>query len=190
MKKTLIVNGSPRTNGNTVTLLKEMRKELEGDIVEISAYRSNIAPCNDCRNCWATAKCSVYDEMSIIYDDDYDNVVLATPIYFMTLPGPVLSLMSRFQPWHAAMYFIKKPLVQRPKKAGLILTAGGKGNEAGAEHHIRVMFMLMNASGYEDHMVTSLKTDTIPASDDAKALDDARALAWWLNESSEFREGS
>ena len=100
----------------------------------------------------------------------------------MTLPGPVLCLMSRFQPWHVATYFLKKSLVLRPKKAGLILTAGGKGNEAGAEHHIRVMFKLIGARGYEDHMVMSLKTDTMPVADDEKALNDASELALWLND--------
>ena len=182
MKKTLIINGSPRISGNTAALIDEMRKELEGEVAEVSAYRSNIAPCIDCRICWATAKCVVRDEMDVFYNDDFDNVVLATPVYFMTLPGPVLSLMSRLQPWHAATYFLKEPLVLRPKKAGLILTAGGKGNEAGAEHHIRVMFKLLGASGYEDHRVTSLKTDTMPTCDDEKALSEARELARWLNE--------
>ena len=181
MKKTLIINGSPRVNGNTAALINEMRKHLDGEVIELSAFRANIAPCIDCRGCWSTAKCVVNDEMSIIYGDDFDNVVLASPVYFMTLPGSVLSLMSRLQPWHAAMYFLKKPLVLRPKKAGLILTSGGKGNEAGAEHHIRVMFKLLGASGYEDHRVTSLKTDTVPAADDEGALRGAAELATWLN---------
>ena len=140
MKKTLIINGSPRPGGNTAALIQEMRKHLDGEVTELSAFRSNIAPCVDCRRCWSTAVCAVQDEMSIIYGDDFDNAVLAAPVYFTTLPGQVLSLLSRFQPHHAAAYFLNKPIIPKPKKAGLILTAGGKGNEAGAEHHIRVMF--------------------------------------------------
>jgi len=97
-KKTLIINGSPRPHGDTATLIAELKKHLIGEVVEISAYRSNIAPCVDCRGCWKTAKCVVKDDMSLIYNDDFDNVVLASPVYYMTLPGPVLSLMSRFQP--------------------------------------------------------------------------------------------
>jgi len=181
MKKTIIINGSPRTDGNTARLIEEMRKNLTGDVVEISAFRSDIAPCIDCRNCWKTAKCTVKDDMSILYDDDFDNVVLATPVYFMTLPGSVLSLISRFQPWHVAKFFLNEPLQLKRKKAGLILTAGGKGNEAGAEHHVRVLFMMLNAGGYEEHRVTSLKTDTFPAKYDEVALNAARELATWLN---------
>ena len=42
-KRTLIINGSPRPHGNTVTLINEMKKTLEGEVVEISAFRNRIA---------------------------------------------------------------------------------------------------------------------------------------------------
>ena len=179
--KTLIINGSPRPDGNTVALIRELKKHLEGEVVEISAFYSNIAPCVDCRGCWKTAKCVVDDGMQVIYEDDFDNVVVASPVYYGTLPGSVLSLMSRLQPWHAATYFINEPLVQRPKKAAAILTAGGKGNQERAFHHLRALFRMLNAGGFEEYLVCSANTDTIPACDDSQALEQARALANWLN---------
>ena len=179
--KTLIINGSPRPDGNTVALLRELKKELQGEVVEVSAFYSNIAPCVDCRGCWKTAKCVVDDGMQVIYEDDFDNVVVASPVYYGTLPGSVLSLMSRLQPWHAATYFINEPLVQRPKKAAAILTAGGKGNQERAFHHLRALFRMLNAGGFEEYLVCSANTDTIPACDDSQALEQARALANWLN---------
>ena len=178
--KTLIINGSPRPDGNTVSLIRELKKHLEGEVVEVSAFYSNIAPCVDCRGCWKTAKCVVDDGMQIIYEDDFDNVVVASPVYYGTLPGSVLSLMSRLQPWHAATYFIKEPLVQRPKKAAAILTAGGKGNQERAFHHLRALFRMLNAGGFEEHLVCSPNTDTIPASDDANAMEQVKSLAQWL----------
>ena len=179
--KTLIINGSPRPDGNTAALLRELKKELQGEVLEISAFDSNIAPCVDCRGCWKTAKCVVDDGMQVIYEDDFDNVVVASPVYYGTLPGSVLSLMTRLQPWHAATYFLEEPLVQRPKKAAVILTAGGKGNQERAFHHLRALFRMLNAGGFEEHLVCSANTDTIPASDDPQALEQARALAIWLN---------
>lgn len=181
MGKTLILNGSPRPAGNTAYLIRALREELDGEVVELSAFRADIAPCVDCRGCWETAQCVVRDDMDLLYADGFDSVVLATPVYFRTLPAPLLGLMSRFQPQHAAQFFLHKPIQLRPKKAGLILTAGGKGNEAGAEHHIRVLFMMLNAGGYEDYSVRSLQTDTIPAAEDAQALQDIHRLASWLN---------
>ena len=179
--KTLIINGSPRETGNTAALIDELRRYLNGEVVEISAFRSGIAPCVDCRGCWKTARCVVHDRMQVIYDDDFDCVVLASPVYYGTLPGQVLSLMSRLQPWHVAQFFLNRPLELRRKKAAVILTAGGRHNEAGAAHHIRVFFKLLNAKGHEEHTVTSLDTDAVPAEQDEKALADTRALAAWLN---------
>jgi multimeric flavodoxin WrbA len=180
--KTLIINGSPRINGDTAALIGELRKNLHGEVVELSVFRSHIAPCVDCRGCRDTARCVVHDEMDMIYRDDFDSVVLASPVYYCTLPGQVLGLMSRFQPQRAARLLLNGAIVPRPKKAGLILVAGGKGNEGGAEHHVRVMFKMLNAHGYEEHTVKSTKTDTLPAKDDETALSGVRALARWLEE--------
>lgn len=180
--KTLIVNGSPRPDGNTAALIKELKAHLEGEVIELSAFRSKIAPCVDCRGCWETARCVVRDEMDVIYGDDFDNVVVASPVYFSTLPGRMLSLISRMQPWHAATFFIKKPLVQRRKKSAAILTAGGKGNQEGAYHHLRAFFRMLNAHGFREHIVCSPNTDTLPAGEDEAALAGVRELARWLNE--------
>lgn len=181
-RKTLIINGSPRKNGNTVALIWELKKHLDGEVVEISAFYSGIAPCVDCRGCWKTAKCVVQDDMQIIYDDDFDNVVIAAPVYFAALPGAVLSLMSRMQPWHAAMFFINQPLVQRPKKSAAILTAGGKGNGEHALRHVGTFSKLLNATGFRDHYVISGNTDEVPAWEDEKALAEVAEIAKWLNE--------
>lgn len=180
-RKTLIINGSPRVDGNTAALIAQLKKHLQGEIVELSAFRSNIAPCVDCRGCWETARCVVQDEMQVIYDDDFDNVVMASPVYYGTLPGSVLSVMSRLQPWHAAMYFLKEPLKLRPKKAAVILTAGGKGNQGNAHHHLRAFFKMVNGRGFEEHTVCSPMTDSLPASEDEAALAQVVELAWWLN---------
>ena len=181
-RKTLIINGSPRPEGNTAALIAHLRRHLDGEVVELSAFRSHIAPCVDCRGCWETAACVVHDEMQTIYEDDFDNVVIASPVYYGTLPGSVLSMMSRLQPWHVATYFLKQPLAQRPKKAAVILTAGGKGNQANAHHHLRAFFRMLNAQGFEDHWVCSAQTDTHPAAEDEEALRGVEDLALWLME--------
>ena len=179
--KTLIINGSPRRDGNTAFLIQTLKAHLQGEVVELSAFYSNIAPCVDCRGCWQTARCVVQDEMQVIYDDDFDNVVVAAPVYYGTLPGSVLSLMSRLQPWHAATFFLKQPLAQKPKKSAAILTAGGKGNEERAFHHLRALFKMLNARGFESHCACSGNTDTVPAQEDPTAIAQVKELAQWLN---------
>ena len=179
--KTLLINGSPRPAGNTVALIQELKAHLEGEIIEISAFYSGIAPCMDCRGCWETAQCVVHDGMDVIYEDDFDNVVIATPVYFGTMPGAVLSLLSRMQPWHVATHFLHEPLVQRPKKAAAIVTAGGKGNVKHTGMHMGAFFRMLNARGYEDHTAISPNTDTVPAEQDEAAKEQVRAIAQWLN---------
>ena len=179
--KTLLINGSPRPDGNTVALIRELKAHLEGEIIEVSAFYSHIAPCVDCRGCWETARCVVHDGMDVIYEDDFDNVVIASPVYYGTLPGAVLSLMSRMQPWHVATHFLKDPLPQRPKKSAAILTAGGKGNAEKAKIHLNCFFRMLNARGYESHLACSGDTDTLPADQDETAKMQVRALARWLN---------
>ncbi|MBR2423025.1 MAG: flavodoxin family protein [Oscillospiraceae bacterium] len=181
--KTLLINGSPRPNGNTVALIRELKAHLEGEIVEISAFYSGIAPCIDCRGCWKTAQCVIHDGMDVIYEDDFDNVVIASPVYYGTLPGSVLSLMSRLQPWHVATHFLKKPLTQKPKKAAAILTAGGKGNAEKAHMHLNAFFRMLNARGFREHTACSPDTDTIPADRDDNAKKQAAEIARWLNSS-------
>jgi len=180
-RKTLIVNGSPRVNGDTAALIRELRRHLNGEVAELSAYRAKLAPCVDCRSCRVQKGCVVEDDMRVIYGDAFDNVVLASPVYYSTLPGPVFSLMSRFQPQFGATYRLRDPFVLRPKRAGLILLGGGKGNEAGALRLARVLFRMMNADGFEAHTVLSMKTDTLPAAEDEAAKDGVIKLAAWLN---------
>lgn len=180
-RKTLILNGSPRPEGNTAALIAHLRRHLDGDVIELSAFRSGIAPCVDCRSCWSTARCVVQDPMQIIYNDDFDNMVIASPVYYGTLPGAVLSVMSRLQPWHAATFFLNQPLQQRPKKSAAILTAGGKGNQKNAQHHLGAFFRMVNAEGFLQHTVCSPNTDTVPTWEDQAALDGVVELAQWLN---------
>ncbi len=181
--KTLILNGSPRPQGNTAYLVGLLKEQLQGEVVELSAFRSRISPCVDCRGCWETARCVIQDDMDVVYADDFDQVVIAAPVYFGTLPGSMLSLISRMQPWHAATFFLKQPLVQRPKKSALILTAGGKGNQERAYHHANAFFRMVNAHGFQEHVACSPNTDTLPAWEDEQAKVQVLELARWLNES-------
>lgn len=180
--KTLIVNGSPRPNGDTVALLTALKEELKGEVVEISAFRSDVSPCIDCRKCANTGECVIRDDMDLIYNDDFDSVVLAAPIYYSTLPGAVLSLMSRFQNQRAfGRTLPKEDLKLKPKRGALILLGGEKHNEKNAVRSSSIFFRMVGADkSWQDHIVMSLDTDKIPACEDEEALRATRELATWL----------
>lgn len=180
-KRLLIINGSPRKDGDTGFLLEEMKKRLDCETEELSAFYGRLSPCLDCRGCSKSAKCVLSDDMSLIYEDSFDSILLACPVYFGTLPGPVLNIISRLQPLYYSKYVLNASTALREKRAGLILTAGGQGNEEGAVRLSKTLFKFLNAKWTSDNFVMSLNTDTLPAADDKEALSRISELAKWLS---------
>ena len=105
--KTLIFNGSPRKNGDTSQLLQKFCAGLDGEYRIVRAYDGAIKPCVDCRYCWEHPGCAIKDGMTEIYDwiADCDNVVIASPVYFSELTGPLLSVLSRVQTLFCGRFF-------------------------------------------------------------------------------------
>jgi len=123
--KTLVLFGSARENGHTKDLLNIFLEELEGEVEIIDAYRTSVQPCKDCRFCWHKRGCSIKDGMQEIYKkiDDADNIVLAAPLYFHSVPGPMKVLLDRFQVYWAS--FVRKDHPEKNMKKGAILMVGG-----------------------------------------------------------------
>ena len=74
--KTLILNGSPRKNGDTNSLVNLIIPEIIGDYRIVNAYDCNISACLDCRFCWKNNGCAIDDEMQEIYTyiQECDNI--------------------------------------------------------------------------------------------------------------------
>ena len=180
--KTLIINGSPRKTGDTAFLLSKLRKHINHEIIEISVYNSNINPCVDCRTCKTEKGCKINDDMQLIYADEFDNVVIASPLYISNLTPPLVALASRFQAYYCAKRFLKDEFILKEKKAALILVGGGDGSPKPAINLSSWIFKNLNAVGFENYMVLSLKTDDIPASKDKEAIKQTEKIASYLNE--------
>ncbi len=128
--KTLIFNGSPRKNGGTSTLIKEFQKSLNGDVIVVDAYYAGVSPCVDCRFCWENDSCIIDDEMQNIYQHiiEADNILIASPIYFAELTGPLLSLFSRLQYFWIAKNFGDNDICGGKNRNGyVILVDAGQG---------------------------------------------------------------
>ena len=82
LMRTLILNGSPRPQGDTAHLIQALRRELPGEVEQVDAYRTSVAPCVDCRGCFHQPGCVVRDDMDAIYQlvDGADVIVLASPL--------------------------------------------------------------------------------------------------------------
>jgi multimeric flavodoxin WrbA len=180
--RTLIINGSPRVNGDTAFLLSELKSHLNNEVIEINAYNSNIKPCIDCRACKKQKGCVIKDDdMQTIYSDNFDSVVIASPIYMSNLTAPIIGLASRFQAYYCAKRFLNDAFIIKEKKAALMLVGGGDGSPEAAIKLSEWMFKKMNAQGFKEHLVLSLRTDDISANQDAEAIRKVQEIAQHLN---------
>lgn len=175
--KTLIFNGSPRPKGDTAALIGAMAEALPGEVKTVDAYRSGIRPCIDCRRCWVQLGCVIDDGMTALLRDiaDADCIVIASPVYFSALTGPLMSLMSRLQVLYTAKRFHGVRLIEKPKRGAILLCGGGNGSPAMAEETARLLLRVMQA----EHIgtVCTHKTDTLPAAEDAETRTAVRKLA-------------
>lgn len=182
--KTLIINGSPRKNGDTMTLVNEMVKHLDGEVRIVHTYFEKISACVDCRYCWTNDGCSIDDDMQEYYKllGEVDNVVIASPIYFSELTSEMLRFASRFQRYFIARYMKEDNEFKLKKKNGaLIIAAGGDSRnlEQRAIHSANIIFRHIKTQSVG--VVSTLYTNDIPANEDEVALEEVRELAQKLN---------
>ena len=176
--KTLILNGSPRENGDSASLIKELKKKLPGEIKTVDAYRCGISPCVDCRYCWEHSGCVIKDEMQEVYEyiQECDNILIASPVYFSELTGKLLDLGSRLQTYYCAAAFRKEKPIAKEKKGAVILVGGGDGHMDKAYSTACILLRHMNCDAIHDP-VCSHHTNEVPATEDADAIRGTDSIA-------------
>lgn len=187
--KILVLNGIPHTDNNTAVLLRQFIKDcsepknLSSELSQYDAYenRMNLSHCTGCRVCESVGLCALQDNMKVVYDGDYDVLVIASPVCHSDLTPPLLDIYSRLQPFCSAGFKLAK------RKAGqrqgfLLLTAENALDQpSGAVQSARQMFRAMNIS-FESRLqvVGSYNTDRTAACNDKNALNDIKQIAYML----------
>ncbi len=145
--KTLIFNGSPRKNGDTVSLIRELTAHLNGEVRRIDADDCDVRACIDCRYCWKQDGCSQKDGMQEIYNliQEADNIVIATPMHFSEISGQLLAVLSRIQTYWCARFFRKIEPVPKKKRGTVIIVGGGNLPVKKPESTANVLLRDMNA---------------------------------------------
>jgi len=128
IKKTLIINGSPRVDGDCATLIRELKKNLQGDIVEVSAFRSNIAPCVDCRGCHETARCVINDEMQVMARAPSIRSLgtVAEPVANVTVSGDTLRIAISCATQGASIFWSEDGAPQIPYTGPITMDIKGR----------------------------------------------------------------
>ncbi len=180
--KTLIFNGSPRQNGDTVFMIKELIKYLKGEYKIVNTYKDNISPCIDCRKCRKYSGCAINDDMQEIYKyiELCDNIIIASPIYFSELTGKMLDTGSRFQTFFSAQYFRNEKIIEKQKKGAVLLAGGGTGNPEKAYQTAKCLMRYMNVNNIFP-LICSHNTDNIHTWEDTQISEKIKALADFLS---------
>ena len=98
--KVLMINGSPRNNGNTAIALAEMIKVFEAEGVEyeiVQVGNLDVRGCIGCMKCFKNKKC-VFDDIVNECAPKFaeaDALVIASPVYFASANGTLISFLDR-----------------------------------------------------------------------------------------------
>ena len=98
--KVLLINGSPKANGNTALALSEMAKVFEQEGVEVETIHVGnqaIRGCVACGQCAKLGKCAFDDAVNEVAAkfEAADGIVVGSPVYYAGPNATVTALLDR-----------------------------------------------------------------------------------------------
>lgn len=98
--KVLILNGSPRVDGNTSVAIKEMEQIFASEGIEyetVQVGNQAVRGCVACGSCAQTGKCvfdDVVNEIAAKFEEA-DGLVVASPVYYAAANATLEALLQR-----------------------------------------------------------------------------------------------
>ena len=123
--KVLLINGSPRKNGNTYLALMEAAKQLEQNGIASELLQIGTEPaqgCIACNHCKKTGRCVFEDDL---YNRAYnlmsecDGIIVGSPTYYGQPNGTLLCLIQRL------CYSASNLMQNKPAAAVAVCRRGG-----------------------------------------------------------------
>lgn len=125
--KVLLVNGSPRKEGNTYTALRECANQLEKNGIESEIFWLGVKPV---RGCMACLQCREKALGKCVYNDDVTNlviekmahcdaIIIGSPVYYGQPAAQVLALQQRM------LYSASDTFQGKPASAVTVCRRGG-----------------------------------------------------------------
>lgn len=123
--KVLLINGSPRGNGNTGLALAEVAKALQGNGIEaeiVSIGTKAVQGCIACNRCAEAGRCVLDDALYNAVRaklETADGLVVGSPVYFAGPNGSLCALLDR-------LFYSSKPFLQyKPAASVAVCRRGG-----------------------------------------------------------------
>ena len=124
--KVLLVNGSPKANGNTARALAEVAEQLNAEGIDTEVFQLGAKPIRDCIGCGQCGKlggrCTFDDDVVnelIAAAEQADGFVFGSPVYYAHPSGRILSALDR------AFYAGGKAFAHKPGAAVAVARRGG-----------------------------------------------------------------
>lgn len=165
--KVLIINGSPRVDGNTTIAVNELVNTFSAEGVETEVVQiggKDIRGCIACLCCAKTGKCvfdDVVNETAAIFKEA-DGIVVASPVYYAQANSTLVSLMTR-------MFYSSK--FDKSMKVGAAVAVARRGGCASTFDELNKFFTI---SGMP--VASSQYWNSVHGKDRGQAVEDEEGL--------------
>lgn len=172
--KVLIINGSPRVNGNTSIALKEMENIFKQENVEfetIQVGNKDIRGCIACNSCYETGKCVFEDEINEIAlkFKEADGLVVASPVYYASANATLIALLDRL--FYSSNF-------DKTMKVGASVVCARRGGASATFDELNKYFTISNMPVVPSQYWNSIHGSKIgEAQEDAEGKQTMRTLA-------------
>ena len=130
MKKILLIDASPRKNGNSEVIVDTLAEKLKD--CEVTTFKMREHKCNHCIACGAcqgkeTQKCVQNDDITDLLPliDTCDGIVLSSPVYNHQMSSMARLFIERLYPFFHVEKRNMSNTAKFGKKAALILSFWG-----------------------------------------------------------------
>ena len=172
--KVLMINGSPRINGNTSIALKEMeqiflQEGIESEIVQIG--NKDIRGCIACASCKERGRCVFDDEINQLAPkfEAADGLVIASPVYYASANATLIACLDRL--------FYSTPF-DKSMKVGASVTVARRGGCSATFDELNKYFTISGMPVASSQYWNSVHGRGVgEAAQDAEGLQTMRVLA-------------
>lgn len=138
--KVLMLNGSPKANGNTARVLAEMRGVFEKENVEVEYVHVghlSVRGCTACGACFKQGHCVIEDDIVNELSEklaECDGLVLGSPVYYAAPNGTLVTILNRL--------FYSDMRVDKRMKVGAAMVVARRGGTTAAVDQLNKYFTI------------------------------------------------
>ena len=172
--RVLMINGSPRKNGNTSIALAEMERIFQEEGIQVETVQlgaQDIRGCIACLSCKQKGKC-VFDDLVNQIAPQFeaaDGLVIASPVYYASANGGLISFLDRL---------FYSTLFDKTMKVGAAVAVARRGGNSATYDELNKYFAISGmpiATGQYWNAVYGREKGE--AQEDAEGLQTMRTLA-------------